>query len=230
MRLPEGFAAGTGLRLSGGFNPVPADAVPAVAPGRPALTLLLLGLDGRAGWDRFAASPEAADGGPDPLDRWSARVVGAIAAKAGARALFPFAGPPWLPFQRWAQRAEPVFPSPLGLLIHAESGLWHGYRGALALADVVAVPARPEVDPPCRSCAERPCLFACPVGAFREGAYDVAACAAHIETPAGKACLEEGCRARGACPVGREAAYGPDQIRFHMAAFRAARRRARDSA
>ncbi|MBS0255507.1 MAG: ferredoxin, partial [Proteobacteria bacterium] len=93
-------------------------------------SLVLVGLAGRAGWDGFAASPEAADGAPDPLDRWSRRCLTALAGELGAVALYPFGGPPYWPFQRWAQRAEPVSPSPLGLLIHPEFGLWHSYRGA----------------------------------------------------------------------------------------------------
>jgi hypothetical protein len=70
--------------------------------------IVLVGAAGARGWDAFAASPEASDGGADPLDRWSRRVVDALAAELGARALYPFGGPPHWPFQRWAQRAEPV--------------------------------------------------------------------------------------------------------------------------
>ena len=67
-------------------------------------------------------SPEARDGRADPLDRWSRRVVDALAAALGARALYPFDGPPHWPFQRWARRAEAVHVSPLGLLIHPDYG------------------------------------------------------------------------------------------------------------
>ena len=56
---------------------------------------------------------------------------GAAASSTGWRAisarsaLFPFGGPPHFPFQQWARRAEPVHPSPIGLLIHPIYGLWH---------------------------------------------------------------------------------------------------------
>lgn len=141
---------------------------------------------------------------------------------AGATPLFPFGGPPYLPFQRWAMRAEAVAPSPLGVLIHPDHGLWHAYRGALAFAELLALPPRDSRPRPCDSCADRPCLSACPVGAFRDGRYDVPTCMSHLEQPAGEACMSAACLARRACPVGREGAYDPAQARFHMQAFRSA--------
>jgi hypothetical protein len=47
----------------------------------------------------------------------------------------------------------------------------------------------------------------------------VPACLDHIRSPAGGNCLESGCRARRACPVGQEYANEPAQARFHMSAF-----------
>jgi hypothetical protein len=189
-------------------------------------TIALVGLAGRRGWAAFTASPEAEDGGADPLDRWSRRVVGGLAAGLGARALYPFDGPPHWPFQRWARRAAPMHVSPLGLLIHPDDGLWRGYRGALAFAERLAFPPPPATTSPCESCAARPCLSACPVGAFTGAGYDVAACAAHLRRPAGRPCMEGGCLARRACPVGAERAHERAQTAFHMRAFLAARDRA----
>ncbi|HET8727788.1 MAG TPA: hypothetical protein VFO41_09780, partial [Alphaproteobacteria bacterium] len=169
-------------------------------------------------WRAFSASPEIAKE-EAPLDAWTRRVLTGIAAATGALALFPFDGPPHLPFQRWARRAEPVHASPLGILIHPEHGLWHAYRGALAFATTHPLPPREARPNPCDACAGRPCLSACPVGAFVDGRYDVDACAQHLAGPAGADCLELGCRARRACPVGRDAAYAPEQAGFHMRAF-----------
>jgi hypothetical protein len=212
-----------GLAWRGGFHPLPDDLVPALAGGGAAGTLVLLGFAGRVGWPAFAAAPEAADGAPDPLDRWSRRVISALADAVGGMALFPFGGPPWLPFQRWARRAEPLFPSPLGLLIHPEWGLWHSFRGAVALRERLDLPPLPAAAHPCETCVGRPCLSACPVGAFTASGYDVAACAAHLAAPAGADCMEQGCAARRACPIGAAHAYPPEALRFYMRAFRAAR-------
>ena len=182
-------------------------------------TIVLAGMAGRDGWSAFAASPEAGDGLGDPLDRWSRRVIGSIARELGASAFFPFGGPPWLPFQQWARRAEPVHASPIGILIHPRYGLWHAYRGALGFSAALAVPALKPVPSPCDSCSGRWCLKACPVGAFSGSGYDVAACVAHVKSPAGADCMGLGCRARRACPVGAEHAYEPEQANFHMRAF-----------
>lgn len=218
----ERLVAVHGLRLRGGFQPATDDGVPALADGRMPATLLLIGNVGSSLWPAFSASPEAADGRPDPLDRWSRRVARAIAYDAGAEPLFPFGGPPYLPFQRWALRAEPVAPSPLGILIHPDYGLWHAYRAALAFAVRLDLP-RPDPRPrPCDSCADRPCLAACPVGAFDGDRYDVPACISHLAAAPSSSCMSGGCLARSACPVGRAFAYEAEQARFHMRAFRAA--------
>ena len=215
---------GQGLASRGAFHVAATDAVPAFADDAPAGTLVLVGNAGPGMWAVFAASEEAHDGAPDALDRWSRRVVGRLAHALGGAALFPFGGPPWLPFIRWAQRAEPVYPSPIGPLVHPDYGLWHAYRGAIAFRERLDLPPRDDRASPCDSCPDRPCLSSCPVGAFAPGGYDVDKCVAHIETRPGIRCLGEGCLARHACPVGRETSYRPSQAAFHMRAFLDARR------
>jgi len=227
METLRHLAAVEGLAICGAFHPKPGDGVPPLPGGDPAATLALLGLLAE-GWAVFAASPEAGDGASDPLDRWSRRVVGTLAVALGAAPLFPFGGPPFLPFQRWAQRAGPFHPSPIGMLIHPDWGLWQGYRGALAFASRLDLPLPDRRPSPCESCAGKPCLTACPVGAFTPGRYDVAACAAHVASPTGSDCADLGCRARRACPVGAAHRYAPPQAAFHMRAFLAGQREKRD--
>ena len=215
-----------GLTSRGAFHVAADDWVPPFTDGAPAATLVLVGNAGPGiMWTVFAASEEAADGAPDALDRWSRRVVSRLANTLGGAAHFPFGGPPWLPFIRWAQRAGPAYPSPIGPLVHPDFGLWHAYRGAIAFRERLDLPPRDERPSPCESCTERPCLSSCPVGAFSTKGYDVDSCVAHIEKRAGARCLGEGCLARHACPIGREAAYDASQAAFHMWAFLDARRR-----
>jgi ferredoxin-like protein FixX len=221
-------AAVAGIALRGAFHPEAGDGVPPLSGGTPAGTLVLAGTVGPAQWPTFAASPEASDGRPHPLDRWSRRIIGGLAIELGATPLYPFEGPPWLPFQRWAIKAEPVHRSALGMLIHPDWGLWHSYRGALAFAERVALPKRVERSSPCDSCAAKPCLSACPVGAFTLERYDVDTCAGHLRSAAGTDCLELGCRAREACPVGAAHRFGRGQAGFHMLAFLASRNAASD--
>ncbi len=212
-----------GLRLRGGFHPAPGDGVPALGNGRAPASLVLLGNVGGSLWSKFSTAPERADGLPHSLDRWTKRVVDTIAANLGAEPLYPFGGPPWHPFQRWAQRAEPVTPSPIAVLIHPDDGLWHAYRAALLFFERLDLPELSTRARPCDSCARQPCLSACPVNAFSERGYDVAACASHVRSAAGADCRQRGCLARRACPIRRSQAYSADQMAFHMAAFLAAR-------
>ena len=209
-----------GLAFRGGFHPDTDDLA-----GERAKTLVLIGAIGRENRAAFAASAEARDGRPDPLDRWSRRIIDGLAAKLGAHALFPFGGPPFLPFQRWAQKAETLYPSPLGMLIHPVFGLWHSWRGALAFETEFDLPPRDARPSPCETCRDKPCLTACPVGAFSPAGYDVRACVSHLDSKEGADCMDEGCRARRACPIGTEYRYGADQAAFHMKAFRAAQKR-----
>jgi len=204
-----------GLSYRGAFHP-DADDMPA---GHAAGTLVMLGFL-RADWPAFTVSPEYRDGRPHPLDRWSHRVVSALARDLGARPYFPFTAP-LMPFIRWAQKAEPVYPSAMGMMIHPTFGLWHAWRGALAFGERLDLPAPDDRPRPCDACADKPCLSACPVNAFDgTGAFNVAACSAHIRSPAGVDCMEKGCAARRACPVGQDYQYTPEQAAFHMKSFR----------
>ena len=181
-------------------------------------TLVLLGA-GAGFWPVFQAAPESRDGQPDPVDRWSKRVVGALAAHFGARALFPFGGPPYQPFLRWARESGRAFPSPTGMLVHDTVGLMISYRGALHLPETIAWPAPPGTSP-CDSCEGRPCVDACPVTALSATApYDVEACHGFLDTRSGGDCMRHGCAVRRACPVSAGAAREAAQSTLHMRAF-----------
>jgi hypothetical protein len=210
--------AAQGLSYRGAFHPT-ADDLPDAG------TLVFAGFVGSMNWQHFQESAEGRDGGSDALDRWSFRIISALAQDLGAAAMFPFTGPPWLPFLRWARKAEPLHPSPLGMLIHPDWGLWHSWRGALAFRERFELPAPDRRPSPCDSCTEKPCLITCPVAAFKHNHYDVAGCVNHIETSRGTDCMNEGCRARRACPIGAVHRYTPDQANFHMRAFRSAQLR-----
>lgn len=215
-----------GLALRGGFSAGEDDALPDPVPGRRARSLILVGNIGGAMWPAFKRSlqEQAPHADTDPLDSWTREVIDLVAEKVGALALYPFDGPPYYPFQRWAQRAEGVQPSPLMIFIHPVFGLWHAYRAALVFVDDLAFPLRPPAAHSCDACADKPCLTACPVGAFSGAAFDDRACARHADGPDGIECRERGCLARRACPVGRDFAYPDPQMAFHMEAFLSRRR------
>lgn len=206
----------TGMVARGGFAVGAGDAVPPIAEGQPTQTVVIVGNVTGPMWSRFDRERTP---GPDPLDRWTRDVLSPIADRFGARFLHP-SDRPFQPFQRWAQRADDVWQSPIGLLIHPEAGLWHAYRGALLFADTVAgLPAVGGLVSPCLACVDQPCLTACPVDAFTPNGYDGDACAGHVVSGRDPACLGLGCAARRACPVGAGREYPPDQMAFHMRAF-----------
>ncbi len=183
-------------------------------------TLILCGLKPNLDWSAFSIELDMKQ--RNPLDDWSKRVIKSLAESLGGTAIFPFGGPPHYPFQQWAKRAENLRPSPLGILMHPVYGLWHAYRAAIAFPEMIELPDATDHDHPCDSCAEKPCLSACPVEAFSPDGYDVPSCRDHLASQAGSHCMAGGCQARAACPVGPEYQYQPGHLQFHMAAFRRA--------
>jgi epoxyqueuosine reductase len=198
------------LEVLGGFSVAEGEA------GFPAgtRTLLMLGPREPGFWAHLQAQPEW--GHPDLVDRWSRRVIGRIACDLGAKALFPFGGPPYHPFYQWALRTGRVWDSPVRLLVHAGQGLMVSFRGALALKEAVAVP--PPVARPCEGCAA-PCLTACPPRALTGDGYDVPGCHAWLNRAEGADCLTGGCFVRRACPVSQSYARLPEQSAYHMRQF-----------
>lgn len=214
LKQIEDAAAAEGLAVVGAFHPDSEDLAPEGSG-----TLVLLGPGGPEMWAAFSHSPECADGAEHPMDRWSRRVISRLAASLAAKPLFPFGGPPWMPFQRWAVRGEGAVSSPVQMQATAGRGLWTSYRGALTFEDRLDLPGALHADP-CAPCPS-PCRTACPVGAFAEGRYDVPACVAHVRSEAGAAC-RSGCLVRRACPAGQPLNLPEMQRKFHMTAFLAA--------
>lgn len=204
-------ARARGLCLRGALHPKAGDIDGAFG------TVLLFGPDEPGFWALFQASPEASDGAPDPLDRWSKRVIGTLAAAWGGRAIFP-SDRPFAPFLRWAVDSGRSFVAPVGLLVHADAGLLVSYRGAVAIPERLDLPA--PATAPCETCETQPCRSACPVGALGAGQdYDVPTCRAHVASDAGAECRHGGCLVRRACPVSARLRRPAAQAGFHMAAF-----------
>jgi hypothetical protein len=199
------------LAVMGGFHPGLDDGAP-----QGTQTLLMVGPAEPGFWAHLTAQPEWQDSAPDPVDRWSRRVIGRLACDLGAKAVFPFGGPPYAPFQRWAKATGRAWESPVRLLVHDLAGLMVSYRGALALKDRLDLP--PVGARPCDACAA-PCLTACPAGALTGAGYDVPACHAFLDRPQGQDCLSGGCHVRRACPLSQSYGRVAEQSAYHMRQF-----------
>ncbi|MFV2033946.1 MAG: ferredoxin, partial [Halocynthiibacter sp.] len=123
------------LVVIGAFHPGPGDGAPEGVS-----TLLLLGPREPGFWPYFTTQSEYLDGAPNPLDRWSKRVIAVLADDAGGHAIFPSDGPPYPPFQTWAVSSGRAWVSPVTLLVHERAGLMLSYRGAIALSERLVLP------------------------------------------------------------------------------------------
>ncbi|MDB6175978.1 ferredoxin [Paracoccus sp. Z330] len=191
-----------GLRIAG-YAPCAEGAVILLAPDEPSF------------WTIFCRSTEFLDGQPDPMDRWSRRVVTQWAAGWAAKAVFPSDGPPYASFLDWARASGTCWASPVGMLVHHEMGLFISFRAAIILEH--PLPAPPQSTSPCISC-HAPCLTACPADAF-QGSYDASRCHDFLDSPAGDECMNAGCRVRRACPIGKGCGRLPEQSAWHMRQF-----------
>lgn len=226
MHSSAGFLPAVSLALSahgliqrGGFVFEGGETAPPGPGGGPAKSVLLVGQAGAAPWPHFRKWRERQpDDHGTPLDDWCREVIGAVADAFGARAVSP-SDRPYLPFQQWAKRAEGLKPSPLGILMHPEYGLWHAYRGALLFDVAIEIEVPRDPIHLCDLCAAKPCLKACPAGAHSAAGFAHADCLAHVRSAAGGACRQGGCLDRNACPYGEAYRYAPDVQAFHMAAF-----------
>lgn len=208
-----------GLIRRGGFNFAPGETPPLGPSGAPAKAVLLVGQAGAAPWPHFMRWREKHSRTiANPLDTWSREVIRAVAETFGARAVSP-SDRPYLPFQQWAMRAEGLKPSPLGILMHPQYGLWHAYRGALLFEHELPVQAAETVLHLCDACAEKPCLKSCPVDAYSAQGFAYQSCLAHVRGTNGGLCRSGGCLDRNACPYGTAYRYPPEVQTFHMAAF-----------
>lgn len=180
-------------------------------------TVVLLGPLEPDFWAHVTSQPELNDAAPDPLDRWSKRVITNIAHRFGAQAVFPSDGPPYPPFISWALASGRCFLAPSGLLVHDQAGLMVSFRGALRVPEQLDLPA--PAQSPCETCRDTPCVTACPVDALKAQSYDVPACQTHIRSKDDAHCRTKGCAARRACPVSQR--YGRQNVQsaFHMKAF-----------
>ncbi len=183
-----------------------------------ARTALVGASGGRALWTALRGAPEF-DAGSDPVDTYTARVVGALArdlSGAGhpSRALYPLErrGGAWADFVALGREAGLGVSSRLGLLLHPIYGPWLSIRAVLLTGLDCPLGAPLSGFDPCEGCAA-PCAEACPGDAVGPEGISASVCYATQRTE--PACALR-CSARRACMVGREHAYAKEAEAHHM--------------
>ncbi len=185
-------------------------------------SVMLLGAAGKNYWRYFLRNHHRASRRHrHPLDNWSVVTLQKIAKREGIKKSAIF-----FPFQQRHQKKSLVAfqaiakkigftPSPLGMSIHPQFGLWVGFRGGFASHMVPKKLRVRDEASPCQACVDKPCMTACPAGAVTRQGFDYAACQDYLSRNKNCECLLDGCLARMACPVGAPIyQYNPNQIRF----------------
>jgi len=175
--------------------------------------LILLANGGYGFWGPFAAD------NPDvehPIDHYSIKITERFFETylSGVSVIRIYPQAHQLPIQRLSRYAGWSFPSPLGMDIHPEFGLWYAYRSIYLIDSELPVYYDSYRQSPCEKCREKPCFDACPAGAVRGiEKFDTTACINH-RLSEGSSCIDT-CAARMACPAGAQHRYSADQMSYH---------------
>ncbi len=154
------------------------------------------------------------DGQPDPVDRHAAAALHEFCATVPAASQVLWPGDGILPMRELGRVAGWGHVSPIGLNIHPGHGLWHAFRGLIAVDAELPEQQEPPSEHPCERCDTKPCIAACPVGAVGgPKGLAVRVCFDERMRPGGCA---SACLARAACPVGTP--YPDAEIGHHFAA------------
>lgn len=221
--IPEALAEFARALAAGGLNLV--GAVPAadgkrLTPGANAQralgntkTLLVCGSGGPGHWESIPAEERA-----DELciQRAGERAIeAALGTLPAPSRLLPLRESSAFDLRRLAEAAGFGVLSPyLEILIHPTYGPWVSIRGVVATELELSAAGPLQSFDPCGPCA-RPCLDACPSGAYGRGhTFDFMRCAAHrLREREPEFPCADACRSRAACPVGAEHAYGFEEHR-----------------
>lgn len=181
-------------------------------------SLVLLGNGGGGIWQEIQAATLE---NTDPVDEFSSMIASQFIADylGGAPSQLLYPGPTRVSLMQLGNLAGWSHPSPLGLGIHAEYGLWFAYRAAFVTSAELPPTTSPPSQHPCESCVEKPCITACPVGAVSaEQPFNISTCY-EFRLTANSPCVDR-CLSRLACPVGQEHRYSEEQMRHHYALSR----------
>lgn len=188
-------------------------------------SLLLFGAGGDKFWRSLKSATEKAGALIDAdaahvhlVDEFSATIVNAaIAEHFGAlktEQLYP--GNTRLMLSELGEHLGWSFPSPLGLGINPEHGLWFAYRALVWVDAPVGVDSvNSQASHPCQTCVSKDCIAACPAAAVTvEKPFALKSCASFRLQPDSD-CTQR-CLARLACPIGADSRQSLEQHGYHQ--------------
>ena len=196
-----------------------ADSMPNLSLPAKSCELLLIGNYGNALWQ---AMPAACLSRPHPVDSFTTdcvtRALEKQVAKDSWSLLFPHTPDDInLSLQQLGALAGWHHPSPLGIGINKNLGLWFAYRAVVVLN--VQLNELPPVrrpwseESPCIACEYTPCVTACPASALTsDKSPDLTACVNHRITS--ESSCASTCLARVACPVAPQWQYQSKQLAY----------------
>ena len=177
-------------------------------------SIILLAHGGEELWRQL---PHPIHEDDDPIDNFSLRAMREFADSVidgECKILFPLTDY-LLPLQKLSRELNLSRPSPLGLDISQNFGVWFAFRGMLITKrDIPSLVPRP-FESPCLTCKSQECANACPVGAVKlNSSFEIKTCADYRFSD-GSACADK-CLARLACPYQSEHRYEILQTQYHM--------------
>jgi epoxyqueuosine reductase len=174
--------------------------------------LVLTGHGGKTLWSQLQQTDMSID---DPVDSYSLNLTQQFIDRYlnGAPSLIIYPSETHIvPLGQLGELSGWSHPSPLGQGISSEYGIWFAYRTAfLTMANIPTI-INPPTPSPCDSCADKPCLSACPVSATGK-TFEISLCTQHRLQP-NSPCADR-CLARMACPIAPQHHYTLLQIQYH---------------
>jgi ferredoxin len=177
-------------------------------------SIILIANGGRELWKHLA---HPLDEDKDPIDNFAIEAMkdfGLRAFGGDFKILFPLTTY-LLPLQKLGRELNMSRPSPLGLDINNEYGVWFAFRGVMITKQSIPT-IKPNVfDSPCLSCTSLECIKACPVSAVHlEIPFDLKSCGEYRFSQNSQ-CADR-CLSRLSCPYKVEHRYELVQTQFHM--------------
>ncbi len=177
-------------------------------------SIILLAQGGRELWGHL---PHPLIELEDPIDNFAIeamKVFGQSALEGDFKILFPLTSY-LLPLQKLGRELNLSRPSPLGLDINFDFGVWFAFRGVMITKKNIPIVKPNAFLSPCLSCTSQECLKMCPVGAISiDQPFDIKTCGDYRFSKNSK-CTDR-CLERLSCPYKAEHRYEIEQTQYHM--------------